>query len=329
MRGTVSRTGYTGEDGFEIFVPPQTADRVWQALLQAGRAAGLIPCGLGARDTLRLEAAMRLHGNDIDETTTVARGRPRLDRRLEEGRLHRRRRAARAEGRGRPRKLVGFEMVDRGIARHGYPVFHDGAAGRRRDERHADAVPEEGDRHGLRAAGARGARHRVRGRHPRPPGARAWSCRLPFYKREERERGPQDATGPRPRTQRWRIRPTSSTRKITSGSSSPATRARSASPTIAQQQLGDVVYIELPEVGATLKAGQSFGTIESVKAVSELYAPVSGEVVEVNAALKDKPEARQHRSARQLDDRAQAWRIRRRGRPRCSTRPQYEPTSSK
>jgi glycine cleavage system H protein len=58
----------------------------------------------------------------------------------------------------------------------------------------------------------------------------------------------------------------------------------------AQQQLGDVVYIDLPEVGARLKEGQSFGTIESVKAVSELYAPVSGEVVEVNAALKDKPE---------------------------------------
>jgi glycine cleavage system H protein len=58
----------------------------------------------------------------------------------------------------------------------------------------------------------------------------------------------------------------------------------------AQQQLGDVVYIELPEVGATLKQGQSFGTIESVKAVSELYAPATGEVVEVNGALKDKPE---------------------------------------
>ena len=58
----------------------------------------------------------------------------------------------------------------------------------------------------------------------------------------------------------------------------------------AQQQLGDVVYVELPEVGTALKAGQSFGTIESVKAVSELYSPVSGEVVEVNAALKSKPE---------------------------------------
>jgi len=58
----------------------------------------------------------------------------------------------------------------------------------------------------------------------------------------------------------------------------------------AQQQLGDVVYVDLPEVGARLKQGQSFGTIESVKAVSELYSPVSGEVAEVNTALKDKPE---------------------------------------
>jgi glycine cleavage system H protein len=58
----------------------------------------------------------------------------------------------------------------------------------------------------------------------------------------------------------------------------------------AQQQLGDVVYVDLPEVGARLKQGQSFGTIESVKAVSELYSPVSGEVVDVNSALKDKPE---------------------------------------
>lgn len=58
----------------------------------------------------------------------------------------------------------------------------------------------------------------------------------------------------------------------------------------AQKQLGDVVYVDLPEVGATLTAGQTFGTIESVKAVSELYAPVSGEVTDVNGALKDKPE---------------------------------------
>ena len=67
-------------------------------------------------------------------------------------------------------------------------------------------------------------------------------------------------------------------------------RAKIGITDYAQQQLGDVVYLELPDVGAKLKQGQSFGTIESVKAVSELYSPVTGEVVDVNAALKDKPE---------------------------------------
>src|SRR5207247_10047589 len=71
VRATISRTGYTGEDGFEIFVPPQSADRVWQAVIEAGQPAGLIPCGLGARDTLRLEAGLRLHGTAIDEPTSA------------------------------------------------------------------------------------------------------------------------------------------------------------------------------------------------------------------------------------------------------------------
>ena len=68
-------------------------------------------------------------------------------------------------------------------------------------------------------------------------------------------------------------------------------RAKVGITEYAQQQLGDVVYMELPDLGAQLKAGQSFGTIESVKAVSELYSPLSGEVIEVNEALKEKPEA--------------------------------------
>ena len=93
------------------------------AILEPGRAADVIPCGLGARDTLRLEAAMRLYGNDIDDTTTVARGRSGLDRRLEEGRFHRARtRCEQQKASGVGAKLVGFEMLDRGIARHGYDV---------------------------------------------------------------------------------------------------------------------------------------------------------------------------------------------------------------
>jgi aminomethyltransferase len=125
-RAIISRTGYTGEDGFEIFVPPNMADRVWQALLDAGHGVDAVPCGLGARDTLRLEAAMRLYGNDIDESTSVLEadlgwivgwkkeqfiGRERLVEQKETGVV---------------RKLVGFEVIDRAIARHGHPIVKDG-----------------------------------------------------------------------------------------------------------------------------------------------------------------------------------------------------------
>src|SRR5262249_35577608 len=71
IRATFPRTGYRGEDGFEVFVPPAMADRLWLAVLKEGEAAGVQPCGLGARDTLRLEAAMRLCGSDMDEQTSV------------------------------------------------------------------------------------------------------------------------------------------------------------------------------------------------------------------------------------------------------------------
>jgi aminomethyltransferase len=128
VRATVSRTGYTGEDGFEILIPPGSADRVWLAILQAGADAGVIPCGLGARDTLRLEAGMRLHGNDIDETTTALEADLgwivgwKKDDFIGAATL----RAQKGNGVGR--KLVGFEMAERGIARHGYEV-HAAAGG--------------------------------------------------------------------------------------------------------------------------------------------------------------------------------------------------------
>src|SRR5206468_7343741 len=122
VRATISRTGYTGEDGFEIFVPPQSADRVWLALLESGKAVDLIPCGLGARDTLRLEAGMRLHGNDIDDTTTALEadlgwivGWTKDD--FMGAAALRDQKAA-----GAKRKIVGFEMLAPGIARHGYEV---------------------------------------------------------------------------------------------------------------------------------------------------------------------------------------------------------------
>ena len=121
-RAIVSRTGYTGEDGYEIFVPPAMADQVWQAITESGRAADVIPCGLGARDTLRLEAAMRLYGNDIDETTNVLEADLGWIVGWQKADFIGKEPLVAEKARGVTRKLVGFEMVDRGIARHGYPV---------------------------------------------------------------------------------------------------------------------------------------------------------------------------------------------------------------
>jgi aminomethyltransferase len=126
VRVTISRTGYTGEDGFEVFAPPNAAERVWDAILQAGRSAGVVPAGLGARDTLRLEASMRLYGNDMDETTTVVEADLnwivgwKKDAFIGSDVLKQQ------KAQGAPRKLVGFEMVERAIARHGYDAYAGG-----------------------------------------------------------------------------------------------------------------------------------------------------------------------------------------------------------
>ena len=127
VRATISRTGYTGERGFEIFTPPQSAVRVWDAVLQAGRSADVVPAGLGARDTLRLEAAMRLYGNDIDDTTTVLEADLEWIVGWDKGEFTGRAVLADQKARGLSRRIVGFEMVDRAIARHGYDVYLDGA----------------------------------------------------------------------------------------------------------------------------------------------------------------------------------------------------------
>ena len=185
MRVTISRTGYTGEDGFEVFVPPASAERVWDAIL-AGRQErrACVPAGLGARDTLRLEAAMRLYGNDMDETTTVLEADLGWIVGWKKDDVHRRRRAAAAEGRRACRaSWSGFEMLDRAHRPARLRRLRRRREGRRRDERHADAVPEEGDRHGLPAGRPHARRDRVRDRHPRPPRARPQVVPMPFYKR--------------------------------------------------------------------------------------------------------------------------------------------------
>ncbi len=128
----VARTGYTGEDGFELLVAPDAAVELWRALMGAGAERGLVPAGLGARDTLRLEARMLLYGNDIDETTTLVEAGLGWIVSLDDGKgdFPGREVLAEQKASGAPSTLAGFEVVGRGIARHGYPVLlGDEAAG--------------------------------------------------------------------------------------------------------------------------------------------------------------------------------------------------------
>ena len=118
----VARTGYTGEDGFEIMVEPSVGQQLWDSLI----AAGVTPCGLGARDTLRLEAAMSLYGQDIDETTTpLEAGLSWLVHLAEKEDFIGRAVIEQQKLQGVSRKLVGLEMLGRHIARHDYPIMAD------------------------------------------------------------------------------------------------------------------------------------------------------------------------------------------------------------
>jgi aminomethyltransferase len=118
----VARTGYTGEDGFELSCDARVAPELWRALLQAGRQSGVQAAGLGARDTLRLEACLALYGNEIDETTHPLQAKLGWVVKMQKGDFVGRAALQTLAAAPMPRVLVGLEMVERGIARHGYPV---------------------------------------------------------------------------------------------------------------------------------------------------------------------------------------------------------------
>jgi aminomethyltransferase len=123
---TISRTGYTGEDGFELYLPADRTDRVWRALLDAGAADGVMPIGLGARDTLRLEMRYALYGNDIDDTTNPLEAALGWVVKPAKGEFIGREAIEQMRAGGVPRKLIGLEMTEKSVARHGYPVLADG-----------------------------------------------------------------------------------------------------------------------------------------------------------------------------------------------------------
>jgi aminomethyltransferase len=127
----IARTGYTGEDGFEIYIPSDvaTSERVWNEVLAAGAEFGILPCGLGARNTLRLESAMALYGHEISDTINVLEAGLGRYAKLDKPEFVGRDALLQIQASGGPnRKLVGLEMIERGIGRDGYPVFTvDGA----------------------------------------------------------------------------------------------------------------------------------------------------------------------------------------------------------
>ena len=123
----IARTGYSGEDGFELYLPADepTTTKVWNELLAAGQEFGIRPCGLGARNTLRLEAGMSLYGHEISDSINVFEAN--LDRflKLDKGDFVGRQTLLEIQSSGGPaRKLIGLEMIERGIARDGYPVLN-------------------------------------------------------------------------------------------------------------------------------------------------------------------------------------------------------------
>jgi aminomethyltransferase len=122
----VARTGYTGEDGFELFIDARRTRQVWDALLAAGEPLGLRPCGLGARDTLRLEAGMPLYGNELDRHTNPYEANLGRVVKLDKGEFVGRAALAAVQAAGPTRKLIGLVMREAAIPRQGYPVRVDG-----------------------------------------------------------------------------------------------------------------------------------------------------------------------------------------------------------
>ncbi len=123
----ITRTGYTGEDGFEVYFDPAEAERVWNEILWAGADFGIKPCGLGARNTLRLEAGMALYGHEIDASISPLEAGLEWIVKFDKGDFSGRDALLKQQEQGVARRTIGFMMLDRGIAREGYPVISEGA----------------------------------------------------------------------------------------------------------------------------------------------------------------------------------------------------------
>ena len=269
--GIISRTGYTGEDGFELSVGSDIALGVWEAILELGQPLGLVPTGLGARDTLRLEAGMPLYGHELSEQIDPFTAGLGFACHLVGYDFPGRDALRRIEKEPRTAVRVGLELAGRRVAREGYPICKDGQPVGRVTSGTFSPTLEKADRHGLRAARADRAGHGADRRYPRSSGrgSRGRASLLSPQQQRSQEVTPDKLLYAK--THEWVAVETAGGEKLaTVGLSDFALKA-----------LTDLVYMNLPPVGRKVQAGQPLGEVESVKAVSDLYSPVDGEIVAV------------------------------------------------
>ena len=262
----VCGTGYTGEDGVEIMVPPAGAPAVWDALL----AEGVVPAGLGARDTLRLEVCFHLYGNDLSEDRNPIEAGLGWCCKLDTGFV-----GADALRDLEPEQtLVAFAFTGPGIPRQGNPIKTEAGEGAVTSGTMSPCLRPEW----------------------------VWAT----YPAPRRSPGPSSrSTSAARRGRLWSRKGLSTQRSEVAEASYPedlkyhaehdwarieGDQATFGITWFAQDALGEVVFFDPPEVGSSVSKDQAYAEVESVKAVSDVFAPLSGEVLEVNGALSDSPE---------------------------------------
>ena len=283
----VARTGYTGEDGFEFYVPQEQTAALWDALF-ARVHRGLKPIGLGARDTLRLEARMPLYGNELADDISPIEAGLGWAVKLDKGPFIGREAIAAVKESGPSRRTVGFRLLERaGSAQTRLSGGHwtVGRVGVVTSGAHS---PTLGGEIGLALVEADVAgvgkplEIIIRGR---PCARNKSSC--PSIG--------EPATDPATPVPRRQLRPMESPadRKYTKTHEWVALDGDIATIGVtdfAQSELGDITYLELPEVGDAIALDQAFGIIESVKAANDIFSPVDGDVVERNEEAVAAPE---------------------------------------
>ncbi len=284
---SISRTGYTGEDGFEVYFPQARVEEFWDELLEAGTEFGIAPIGLGARDALRLEAGMSLYGHEIDESIHPLEAGLSWAVRLGKDFIGRDA-LARIKEEGLSRKLVGFLCEGKRVPRQGYDIASksdkvgfvcSGTWSTVKDAPIATGYLP------LRLAEA-GTRVDIMVKDKIIP---AEVVPLPFYKRESLPSRGLALSIPEFNSKQGRSMAPSDRKyqKSHEWALPQGDLIAVGISDVAVEQLSDLVYIELPAVGTSLTQGEAFGEIESVKAVSDLLSPVTGEVIEVNEDLAD------------------------------------------